>query len=234
MVLEPEQAGAGIALRYLEQQADRVAQRRRQALRDYGEEIGRDAGHLRGDDPRQSAGPGHHDLPGAHTAFCPAQELGGRATFDGTLADPVAKIGFGRTIEAPDAEIAADALRLRTFGGVPAGPVERQHWGQIELTRQVIDDAQRRLAVVIEKPAVGAQHAQLQGEPTPMIGTPAAPDLDQILRREAPMSRQLVLGQLGRRCAATPGTAATGGHHPSVFKCERSRSAARSAAEGRV
>ena len=89
------------------------------------------------------------------------QELGDAAAFDGTLADPVAKVGFGRTVEAPDAQIAADALRLRTFGGIPAGPVEQQHWGQIELTRQVIDDAQRRLAVVIEKPAVGAQHAQL-------------------------------------------------------------------------
>ena len=55
--------------------------------------------------------------------------------------------------------------------------VEEQHWRQIKLTRQVADDLERSLPVVVEEPAIGAQRAKLQRITAPMIGPAALGDL---------------------------------------------------------
>ena len=89
-----------------------------------------------------------------------------------------------------------------------AGPVEEQHRRQSELTRQVIDDLDRRVPVVVEEAAVGAQHAELQGEAATMVGAAACGDHGQIRRRQAPVPRQFVLARIVRRCSRRRGCVA--------------------------
>ena len=69
--------------------------------------------------------------------------------------------------------MAANAQRLHPFRLRTAGAVEKQHRRQSELARQVVDDLDRRLPVVVEEAAMGAQHAELQGEAAAMVGAAA-------------------------------------------------------------
>lgn len=61
--------------------------------------------------------------------------------------------------------------------------VEEQHRRQLQLARQMVDDPQRRLPIIVEKPAVGPQHAKLQRIRAPMIVAAKAADLGEIRRR---------------------------------------------------
>jgi hypothetical protein len=51
---------------------------------------------------------------------------------------------------------------------------------EAELARKVVNDSERRLPVIIEESAVGAQHAQLQRISALVVGTAAVADLPQI------------------------------------------------------
>ena len=95
--------------------------------------------------------------------------------------------------------MAADALGLDSFGGFAAGTIEEQHRRQAELAREVVDDLNRRAAVVVQKTAVRAQPAELDGEAAAVIGTAAFGDHGQVFWRQAPMPRQFVLARVGRR-----------------------------------
>ena len=116
----------------------------------------------RGDDqPLKRTRGRQHDTPVTQLVFGTHQEFGGRATFDGTLAQPFPQISDGLAVEAADAEIAADAQRLLPLGLRAARSIEEQHRRQPELAGEVVDDLDRRLPVVIEKAAMGAKHAEL-------------------------------------------------------------------------
>ena len=102
------------------------------------------------------------------------------------------------------AQMAADTLRLSPFRLLPAGAVERQHRRQCELLREMVDDLDRRLPVVVEEAAVRAQHAELQRESPAMVGTAARGDERQIGRCQAPIPRQIVFARVVRRCHQPP------------------------------
>ena len=91
----------------------------------------------------------------------------------------------------------ADTQRLGALGLRAARRVEEQNRRQIELAREVVDDLDRRLPVIVEKAAMGAKHAQLQREPSAMVVAAAPNDLGQICRRQAPMPREFVLARVG-------------------------------------
>jgi len=63
----------------------------------------------------------------------------------------------------------------------------------------MVDDAQGRLPVVVQEPAVGPERAELQGEAAPVVVTAAAADLDQVRRRQAPVPGEVVLAGFGRQ-----------------------------------
>ena len=105
--------------------------------------------------------------------------------------------GFPRLVEPAQPEMTTDALSLGPFRLRTARPVEEQHRRQAELAGQMVDDLDRRVPVVVEEAAVGAQHAELQGETPAMIGTAALGDDRQIRRRQAPVPRQFVLARIG-------------------------------------
>ncbi len=98
-------------------------------------------------------------------------------------------------------------MGLLALGLFASRRAKEKHRRQIELARQVVDDAQRRLPVIVEKPAMGAQHAKLQGETAFVIGAAATAHLPQIDRRQAPMLREFILARV-----AGDGGAAADGH----------------------
>jgi hypothetical protein len=53
------------------------------------------------------------------------------------------------------------------------------------------------LPVVVEEPAMSAQHAELQREAAPVIGAAALRDLGEVSRAEAPVPGELVLARIG-------------------------------------
>jgi hypothetical protein len=63
----------------------------------------------------------------------------------------------------------------------------------------VIDDLDRRTAVVVEETAVRTQPAELDGETAAVIGTAAFCDHGQVFWRQAPMPRQFVLARVEAR-----------------------------------
>lgn len=104
--------------------------------------------------------------------------------------------------ETAQPQIAADALRLLAFGRLAIRLIKEQHRRQAELAREMIDDRQRDRAVIVQEPAVCAQHAKLQREPPAMVVAAAARDLREIRRRQAPMPRQFVVAGIGGQDAA--------------------------------
>ena len=68
----------------------------------------------------------------------------------------------------------------------------------------MIDDPKRRLLVIIEKPAVSSQHAELQrvAAPVPITTTPA--NLQKIGWCQAPVPGELVFGWLRWKCNSPP------------------------------
>jgi hypothetical protein len=74
------------------------------------------------------------------------------------------------------------------------------------LTRQVADDLQWGVPVVVEEPAIGTQRAELQRETAPMIGTAAVGNLGAIVGGQRPVPRELVLAGIGWR--SPPGSSA--------------------------
>ena len=205
VVLEPEQARTRIAFWHFDQQVDRGAQCRRQSAGDHVVQVGRGMRHLGDDQPLERTRGRQHDPPVTQLVFGAHQELGGSAAFDGALAQPLPQISGGLAIETPDPEIAANAQRLLPLGLCPARSVEEEHRCQPELAGEVVDDLDRRVPVVIEKAAVGAKHAELQGEAATMVGTAASGDLGQIRGRQAPVPREFVLARVGRHRQPPPG-----------------------------
>jgi hypothetical protein len=69
----------------------------------------------------------------------------------------------------------------------------------------MVDDLDGRVPVVIEKVAVDAQHAELQGETAVMIRAAALGDHRQVRRRQTPVLCQFVLARIGRHRHPPPG-----------------------------
>src|SRR4051812_20708264 len=84
------------------------------------------------------------------------------------LARPLAEPG------TPGAWYRGRRLRARSRG-VASPPAD--------LPRQMIDDAQGNLPIVLQEPAMGAQHAQLERKAAPVVVAAAAADLDQVGER---------------------------------------------------
>ena len=95
-------------------------------------------------------------------------------------------------------------MRLLALGWFTSRCAEKENRRQIELTREVIDDPERRLPVIVKEPAVGAQHTQLQRIAAFVIGAAAMADLNQILRRQTPMLCEFILARIGRHSGPTP------------------------------
>lgn len=76
--------------------------------------------------------------------------------------------------------MAADALGLDPLGGFAAGTIEKQYRRQAELAREVVDDLDRRTAVVVEETAVRAQPAELDGEAATVIWAAARRDYGEV------------------------------------------------------
>jgi hypothetical protein len=198
-VLEPEQAGACIALRHFDQQFDISPKFLRQTPRDGGKEVGRRVAHDRGDNAFQRTGSRQHDLPAAQSVLCTGQQFRDAAAFQSTFAQPFAKVGFRRLIEPAQAQIAANALCLNPFRRLTAGAVEEQHWWQAKLAGEVIDDLDRRVPVIFEQATVDAEYAELQREAAAMVSAAAGGDHGEVGRRQAPVPRQFVLAWIGRQ-----------------------------------
>ena len=77
--------------------------------------------------------------------------------------------------------------------------------GQLELAAEVIQDSDRHLGVVCEKPPVLAKHAKLNGETTTVVVPPASQHFGAVRFGKSPVSCQLFLtrisGQRRRRAA---------------------------------
>ncbi|HME21987.1 MAG TPA: hypothetical protein VKI44_11720 [Acetobacteraceae bacterium] len=114
------------------------------------------------------------------------------------------------TIEVPDTEMTTDAQRLRSLCLWTARPIEEQNRRQAELARQMVDDLDGRVPVVIEKVAMGAQHAELQGETAMMVRAAALGDHRQVSRRQTPALGQFVLARIGRHRHPSPGLGGCG------------------------
>jgi hypothetical protein len=177
----------------------------RQPARNFAVQIGRGLRHLSGDQPLKRAGGWQHDTPLAQPVLGACHEFVGGPALDGTRAQPVAQIGRDVTIEVPDTEMTTDAQRLRPFRLRTARPIEEQNRRQAELAGQMVDDLDGRVPVVIEKVAMGAQHAELQGETAMMVRAAALGDHRQVRRRQAPVLCQFVLARIGRRRHPSPG-----------------------------
>ena len=68
----------------------------------------------------------------------------------------------------------------------------------------MVDDAQGRLPVVVQEPAIGPERAELQSEAAPVVVTAAAADFDQVGRRQAPVPGKVVLAGFGRQRRSPP------------------------------
>jgi len=199
VVLEPEQAGPRVALRHFDQQVDGFAQEWRQADRDCLVQLGRGLRHLGRDQPFERAGGRQHDVPVAQLVLGAHHELGDGAALDGALTQPVPQVHGGSAVEAAQAEVATDAQRLGPLRLRPARPVEEQHGRQPELAREVVDDLDRGVPVVVEEAAVETHDAELQGEATAMIRPAALGDHGQVRGHQAPVPRQVVLARIRRQ-----------------------------------
>jgi len=81
-------------------------------------------------------------------------------------------------------------------------PIQEQHRREAQLAREMVDDRQRRRTVIVEEPAVRAQHAELQRKSPAMIIAAAARDFGKIRRRQAPMPRQFIFAGIGQQGTA--------------------------------
>jgi hypothetical protein len=199
VVLEAEQAGAGVACGNLDQEIDRRPQPGRQARGNHVEQRSGRARDLGGDDPFEGSRRRQDNPPTPQARVDPGQQISRALSFENPLAQPIPETGFGISLKARESEIAADAQRLLPLRLGAAGAVEEQHRRQLELAGQMVDDPQRGLPVVVQKPTAGPQHAELQGVPAPVIVAAALADLGEVGRRQAPVAGEFVLVRLGRR-----------------------------------
>jgi hypothetical protein len=169
----------------------------RQASGDRYKEVSRGVGHDRGDKAFERAGSGQHDLPPAQSFFDLGQQLGRGAPLQRTRAQPVAQFVFRRFVKPAQAQITTNPLCLDPFRRLTTGTVKEQHRRQSELTREMIDDLDGSVPVVVKEAAVRAQHAELQGKAATLIGATTRGDRGQIRGRQAPVPRQLVLAWIG-------------------------------------
>lgn len=204
IILEPKQTGAGIAGRHFEQQIDRFPQCARQVGGDRLEQLARGLRRRGIDDAFERARRRQHDLPAAQRAFRQRQKFGGAAALGGPKPQPLPQPGSRALAEGAQAQIAANALGLLALGRFTFRRAEKEDRRQLELARQVIDDPQRRLPVIVEEPAMGAHHTELQRKTAFVIGTPALTYLPQVGRRQAPVPREFVLARIGEDAGAAP------------------------------
>jgi len=101
-------------------------------------------------------------------------------------------------------------LCLDSFRRLTTGTVKEQHRRQSELTREMIDDLDGSVPVVVKEAAVRAQHAELQGKAATLISAAARGDRGQIHGRQAPVPRQLVLARIGGQCRPSTGLGGRG------------------------
>ena len=148
------------------------------------------------DDAVQRAGAGQHDLPPAQLVLRPGHQLARAATLKGTLAQPFAQVGLCHLVEPAQAQVAANALRLDPLCRLAPGTVEEQHRREPELARQVVDDLDRGLPVIVEEAAMQGHDAELEGETAALVGTAALGDHGQVRGRQAPVPRQVVLARI--------------------------------------
>ena len=114
-----------------------------------------------------------------------------------TRAQPVAQFVFRRFVKPAHAQITTNPLCLDPFRLLTAGTVKEQHRRQSELAREMIDDLDGSVPVVVKEAAVRAQHAELQGKAATMVGATTRGDHGQIRGRQAPVPRQFVLARIG-------------------------------------
>ena len=106
------------------------------------------------------------------------------------------------TIKCPGAEVTTNTQGLRSFRLRPARPIEEQNRCQSELTRQVVDDSDWCIPVIIKEVPVSTQHAELQSKAATMVWASAFGDHGQVRGRQAPVPRQFVLARVCRqRCS---------------------------------
>jgi len=79
-----------------------------------------------------------------------SNKFGGTASFGGSLSQPLPQPGGRVLVEDGKAEVVAKALGLPALGLFAPRRIEKENWRQVELARQMIDDAQRRLPVIVE------------------------------------------------------------------------------------
>ena len=208
IVLEPEQAGACIALRHFDQQVDgnraSFSGRRLEIVSNRSVVA---VGHDGGDDPLQRAGAWQHDLPARATLLRPGSAARQRCGLPWRPRAASRASGLRRVLSKRlKAQITANALCLHPLRRFAAGPVEEQHRRQSELTRQMIDDLDRRVPVVVEEAAVAhaaCRAAGRSGADGRRRGTSAI--TARSAGRQAPVPRQLVLARIGWHRHPSPG-----------------------------
>ena len=113
-------------------------------------------------------------------------------------------------IEASIPEVIPEPLFILNFGCFPIGPAQRQNGRESQLPSDVVENADWDAGEVVQKPAIAAQHAELNGKTAAVVLAAAAQHLRAIRFRQCPVAGQLlfakVLQQGHRRrfpCAVT-------------------------------
>jgi hypothetical protein len=108
-------------------------------------------------------------------------------------------------VKRPVAEILADALFIGALCSMPLRLFHPEHWRELELAADMVDDPERYASVVIEKASRVSQRAKLEGEAAPVLLATAASDLSHVGLRKRPVAGQLFIHRVSRQqWLATP------------------------------
>jgi hypothetical protein len=102
-------------------------------------------------------------------------------------------------IEAPVAEVIPETLFILNFGRFAIGSPERQNGRESQLPSDVVENADGDAGEVVQKPAIAAQNAELNGKAAAVVVAAAAQHLCAIRFRQRPVAGQLLLAGVLRQ-----------------------------------
>jgi hypothetical protein len=108
-------------------------------------------------------------------------------------------------IAALVAEIISETLLVLDFGGLTIRLAQRQNRRESELPTDVVENADRDAGEVLQKPALAAEDAELNGKAAPVVVAAAAEHLRTIRFRQGPVAGQFLLAEILRQGHRPPG-----------------------------
>src|SRR6516225_6900137 len=124
------------------------------------------------------------------------KNFSGTEPFGRLPTDPALDSFLSREIKSLQTQVLTDSALMLLMSSLAAGRFYSQNGRQLKLTAEEVEDAGRHAGVVIEKPPIVSDDAELKCEAQPVGLAPAPQRLLPVLGGERPIACQLLFSRV--------------------------------------